>query len=315
MYDKYFTTVSVKKSREKIEYDHNLFFMGSCFAKNLYNKIDNYRLHCMNAPFGNVYNPASMIKLLDTVLDETVIQENELIETDGLFQHLDIHSLAGKTTKEEYINNINPSILKASEFIKQSNWLILTLGTAYIYEKDGEVVNNCHKLPKKEFIRRVIDLEETIKGFTKTLKRLKEINPHINIIFTLSPVRHLRDDPTENSLSKALLRVLIDRLLIDEKTFYFPSYEILLDELRDYRWYDNSLTHPSEQAVDHIMDKFFYAYGSDSFNQFRLEAHKLQSMLHHKILKPESVEAQKFLNKRDEFLTMFNNKYPEIRSY
>lgn len=315
MFEKYYTEVSVKKSRDQIDYSDKLFFMGSCFARNLYKRVDSYRLDCMEAPFGNIYNPISMIKLLNILLKEEMIEEHQLIESDGLYQHFNIHSLAGKSTKESYLDQINPQIIQASKFLKQTDWLILTLGTAFIYERDGEVVNNCHKLPRKDFNRRVIDLDKTIKHFKDTLNTLRKLNPEIKIVLTLSPVRHLRDEPTENSLSKALLRVLIDRLLDDKKIYYFPSFEILIDELRDYRWYDSSLTHPSEGAVTHIMDKFFTSYGSDEFNIFRIESDKVQNMLNHKILKPESSEAKKFILKREERLKEFMRKYPKIRSY
>lgn len=315
MLDKYFTRVSVKKSRSQLNYSDSLFFMGSCFANNLYSRFNNYRLDVLPSPFGNIYNPLSLAKLLTRLLERRDVEENELIYSNGLYQHLDFHSTAGRTTPKEYLDNINPILQKAADFITKADWIVITLGTAFIYEKDEVVVNNCHKLPKNEFNRRAIDIDETIETLGSVFEQLKKRNPSIRTVLTLSPVRHLRDDATENSLSKALLRVIIDKLTTSPQTYYFPSYEILLDELRDYRWYDSSLTHPTEQAVDYIMEKFYLSYGSEEFNLFRKDAEKVLNMLNHKILKPDSDEAIKFLDRRERALRLFKNSYPEIRSY
>lgn len=311
-YSDYITSVKVKPLESKLSLRDNIYITGSCFATNIYKILDNYCLNVTLSPFGNVYNPLSISSTLNRVIENKKISEAEIIYNQGIYQHHDFHSSMGKSDIKEFIESVNSSIQESHNKLVNSNAIIITLGTAYVYEKNSCIVNNCHKLSSKEFTRRVLSVDEIVEQLSKTLISLIKINNSIKIIFTLSPVRHLRDDATENSLSKSLLRVAIDQLVNKFNLYYFPSYEILLDELRDYRWYDDSLTHPNNQSIHIISSKFFYATFDDRFNKYIKQYEKLQTMLCHKIMNRESEEAKKFELKRENYLCTIQSEYKEL---
>lgn len=295
-----------------LEPESKLYFIGSCFSSNLYSALSKLYLNCHESPFGNVYNPASISKCINRVINMEKISNSEPIYINNLYQHHDFHSKIGNTNKNEYIANINKDLQNSYSFLSQANFLVITLGTAYAYLKDGQVVNNCHKLPKKEFNRELLSIDEIVRGLDNSIINLKTINPKIEVIITLSPVRHLRDSFEENSLSKSILRVSINELQKKHKIHYFPSYEILLDELRDYRWYSKDLTHPSDMAVEYIIAKFLESCGSSSLKEYCINSNKLNSLLQHKIINPESETSKKFFETRKRKIAEFKKKYPWV---
>lgn len=303
------TIVPVTKTPFKIETKYNNFFIGSCFAENLYKMFDKYYLNSFISPFGNVYNPKSLGMSLSRLLNNRLIKEEECIKTDGIYQHFDFHSKTGSKNLSEFVRNINKLITKSSKELLNSDLLIITLGTAYVFEKDDIVVNNCHKLQKENFIRRALTINEIVESLLEPLNELKKLNNKLNIILTLSPVRHLRDSATENSYSKAILRVAIEEILQKINVYYFPSYEILLDELRDYRWYDNSLTHPDKNAVDYIMGRFFEASETDDLKDYIKKITKINTMLDHRIINMDSESTNKFISKLQRKLELIKKEY------
>ncbi|WP_187759815.1 GSCFA domain-containing protein [Thiospirochaeta perfilievii] len=303
------TPVKVEKAPFTMDVDTRSFLIGSCFSENIYKIFYNYHLNSFNSPFGSIYNPISIAQSLKRLIHAELITKEECIISDGLYQHFDFHSKVGDTSINNYIEKINSSIKESSIKLLNSDLLIITLGTAFTYQRDGRSVNNCHKQPKSEFNRRVLEIEEIVKALETPLIELKKRNNRLNIVLTLSPVRHLRDDPKENSLSKAVLRVAIDKIVKDLDIYYFPSYEILLDELRDYRWYDESLNHPSSRAIEYITQKFFFATSSNGLNQYLEKIQKLNSMLSHRIINPGSETSQKFIKTRDRLLLELQREY------
>lgn len=309
-YNSIYTKIGDINLPQFLEPESKIYFIGSCFSTNLYNNLKDIYLNCHEAPFGNVYNPGSISKCLDRVIKIKKVDKEDTIYINNLYQHHDFHSTLGKEDGGKYISNINNELESSYNFLKSSNLIILTLGTAYVFKKDGEIVNNCHKLSKSNFTRELLTIDEIVTNLDKTFTNIKELNPDIEIIVTLSPVRHLRDSFQENSLSKSILRVSIDELQKMHKLHYFPSYEILLDELRDYRWYSSDLAHPSKIAVDYIMDKFCSTCGSDSFSNYKNDAIKIKSLIGHKIINPESETSIKFIESKKRKIDEFKRRYP-----
>lgn len=308
-YEESITPVNVKNSPFKLKTSSKSFFIGSCFSTNLFNKFESLHLNVENSPFGNIYNPLSIAQSLGRLLENRQVTTDECFIVDGLYQHFDFHSTYGLTDKKEYTEFLNNSIDEARTNLLSSDLLIITLGTAFIYEQNNKVVNNCHKLHKDQFLRRALTTDEITNALVPILKEIKSINNKIEIVLTLSPVRHLRDDPTENSYSKALLRVAIEQIASQLAIFYFPSYEILLDELRDYRWYDKSLNHPNHRTIEYIISKFINSTADNELKEYIKRAEKLNQLINHKIININSDSTKKFLIKREKTVNQMQKDY------
>lgn len=313
-YNKAFTSIGEIKFPKILDTTSKIYFIGSCFSSNLYNSLSQVFLECNESPFGNVYNPVSVSKCLNRITNIDKITKDETIFTNNLYQHFDYYTKTGEADQNNFIYKINSGLVDANKKLKNASILVITLGTSYVYRKEGVVVNNCHKLNKNIFSRELLTIDEIVNSLSHTIKKIKKLNPDIEILITLSPVRHLRDSFSENSLSKSLLRVAIDQLQKQHNLHYFPSYEILLDELRDYRWYNKDLCHPSDIAVDYIINKFIEAAGNEKFQIFYKDAKKIVSLIEHKIINPESDSSKHFIKSRKNKIKLFLEKYPEIKS-
>lgn len=240
---------------------------GSCFAHEMFDYLSENGLESVYSPFGIQYNPVVISDGIDMILDGTL--------RGGIFKHMEFwrhdafHSsqcLSIDAERTQAIKHFNRIIGKGKEKLQETDLFIITLGTSYIYKyvKSGKIVNNCHKQINSLFSRELAP-EDTSWKLMKSLKRLKEINNKLNVVLSVSPVRHLRDNACENSLSKSKLRCLCHNIAENnDYIHYFPSFEIMMDELRDYRWYKDDLTHPSGKAVKYIFSRFFEWCGSPS---------------------------------------------------
>lgn len=307
--------VEVPKPSQLLKKEGSNLFMGSCFAENLYQFYKDRSVDSLFSPFGNIYNPLSLSKSLQLLCSSESIEENEIFIQRELWRHFDFDSRLCTTDKAMFLSTINSTLEQARAYAKHASYLFLTLGTSFIYKniKTADIVNNCHKLPGKDFIRENTSVTEMKDKLAAALKVVREMNPDIQIIISLSPVRHLRDSAVENSLSKARLRCLIDELSADIDFWYFPAYEILLDQLRDYRWYDKDLSHPSEIAVNFIMKRFIDASASENFKSYLKDVEHINAMMEHKI-HHETEESQKFLEMRLRNFQNIIEKYPEMKN-
>ncbi len=295
-----------------------LFFAGSCFAAALRDWWKTRFLPAHDFPFNPVYNPLSLKEGFDLLCSEKSIGKEELFFHQGLWRHHLYSPSAAKKDRAECLDRMNNNLNQSRAALAKSSFLILTLGTAFVYEEKngGRVVNNCHKRPGTNFNRRSLSSREISRTLEETAALIGKINPAIRIILTLSPVRHLRDRAEENSLSKALLRCgMEDFLKAGNNRVYFPSYEILLDEMRDYRWYAEDLCHPSSEAVNYIMERFCTAAASPALRAYLKEAENLQKLLNHRILQSQSSETANFLETRQRKKTAFFQKYPFAKEY
>lgn len=287
------TIASPAPSAFQIGYGDQIALMGSCFSNSIAMKLADRKLKVLSNPYGIVFNPISLFKSIQEIIDQKEYDSSHLIFHNELQHSLNHHSEFSHPESSEVIQKINSNSIKARDFLQTAKVLYLTLGTAWVYTYDGEIVANCHKIPNHQFEKRLLSIEEIVDSFEPVIKKLNVFNPDLKIVFTLSPVRHLKDGFEENSLSKALLRSAIHRLVGGGEVSYFPSFEIMIDDLRDYRFYTKDMLHPSEQAVDYIWDKFCSRYMSANTLAIMGRVENLEAAKNHLPRFPNSAAHQK----------------------
>jgi len=291
------TKVQISSSPLKIGYENRVMALGSCFAENIGKKLNDVFFLTDINPFGVLYNPVSISNNIELLIHNKPFTEKDLFQNKGLWQSFSHSSLFSATTAEKCLNNINDRFQKAADFLAKTNFLLITFGTAWIYEeqKSGRVVSNCHKLPATVFFRRRLTVEEIVAGYSKLINELTNKLPHLKLIFSVSPIRHWKDGAHENNISKSILLLSIEELQKQfEQVHYFPAYEIQMDELRDYRFYASDMLHPSDVAVDYIWEKFCQTYFDEPTSKIKIELEQLSTVLSHRPLHPQSEEYQKF---------------------
>ena len=307
---KLYTTVHVTPSEKKIGYGDKILLLGSCFADNIGAKFEEHYFQTTINPFGTLYNPASIAR---AVLDMGYGPSGMgLVEHNGLWHSMMHHGSYSGVDKEEVIARCEESRIQMREALQQASVVIVTFGTAWVYEYEGEVVANCHKLPANRFVRRRLTVDEIVNMWQPILAAM----PDKHWIFTVSPIRHVKDGLHENQVSKAILLQAVDRLtsiqsnsLMGSKS-YFPSYEIMLDELRDYRFYAEDMVHPSAVAVDYIWQRFVETYMTTGTQQEMRILHQLWRDRHHRLLHPDSPEAEQFAEHIKTRLQQLQPRYP-----
>lgn len=243
---------------QKINYANKLLSVGSCFASTIGERLEKYKFNTLINPNGVLFNPASIAIALRRIIDNKAMLEGDLFFANECWNSWEHHSRFSHTDRPTCLTAINKSISSSSEFIKQADWLFITFGSAFVYKlnSSGAFVGNCHKVPQKEFTKQLLTVAEIVDDYTLLLKQLKAINSKLNIVFTVSPVRYIRDGVVENNISKARLIEAVHELVNkNNNSFYFPAYELVMDDLRDYRFYKPDLVHPNEQAIDYVFEK------------------------------------------------------------
>ena len=279
--------------------------MGSCFSDQMGEYLVKNKFNVLTNPFGTIYNPHSIFKLL-----ANNVTIDQVVESQGVYYHWDAHGTISGNSKPEVTTIVEQKRNETKSFLEETDWLIITPGTSFVYEHlEKGIVANCHKIPAAMFKKRLLTGEEIISQFNKLHSYLAQINPSLNMLFTVSPVRHIRDGLIENNRSKA---VLIDAIhsLVNQwpNVSYFPSYELLIDELRDYRFYAEDMVHPSSIAVKYIWDKFVATHFDDEAVTFLGEWHKIKMAMNHTPLRKESDAHQSFLKKTLSKLEKMNEK-------
>ena len=310
---KLYTTVDIAPCEKQIGYGDNILLLGSCFADNIGAKFGEYYFQTTINPYGTLYNPASIAQVLS---DSSDIGSQEpglkLVQHNGLWHSMMHHGTFSAVDKEQLIARCEHSSTQLRIALQQATTLIITFGTAWVYEYQGQVVANCHKLPAQQFVRRRLTVDEIVDRWQPIIALM----PDKHWIFTVSPIRHIKDGLHENQLSKAILLQAIDRLtaqpLTAQQVSYFPSYEIMLDELRDYRFYAEDMVHPSPVAVEHIWQRFVDTYFSAHTQNEMRTLHQLWRDRHHRFLHPESPEAQLFAERTKTRLQELQPRYPWI---
>ena len=311
---KLYTTVHVTPSEKKIGYGDKILLLGSCFADNIGVRFEEHYFQTTINPFGTLYNPASIAK---AVLDMGYGPSGMgLVEHKGLWHSMMHHGSYSGVDKEEVIARCEESRIQMREALQRASVVIVTFGTAWVYEYEGEVVANCHKLPANRFVRRRLTVDEIVNMWQPILAAM----PDKHWIFTVSPIRHVKDGLHENQISKAILLQAVDMLISMSLSYnlstetlhcsYFPSYEIMLDELRDYRFYAEDMVHPSAVAVDYIWQRFVETYMTTDTQQEMRILHQLWRDRHHRFLHPDSPEAEQFAEHIKTRLQQLQPRYP-----
>jgi hypothetical protein len=241
----------------KLNYTESLLFIGSCFAENIALRMQTHKFTTLLNPHGIVYNPESIATTIRHYLTKKIYTEQDLFFANDCYHSWEHHSRFSATNAAACLLEINEQIAQAHAALKNAGWLFITFGSAFVYrhKQTGKRVNNCHKQPQQEFIKELLTVEELISMYKKLIADLQEWNKQLKIVFTVSPVRYIRDGIVENTLSKARLIEVVHQLADDKKIMYFPAYELIIDDLRDYRFYKEDLVHPTDQAIDYVFEK------------------------------------------------------------
>ena len=313
--DKFRTEVKIPSSPYKINHKSGILLIGSCFTENIGTRMAEYKFDVDINPFGIVYNPMSVNQNLEVILSEKKYAITDLYNHQDSWISFDHHSRFSFPEPEICLREINRRIEYSHSRIRTIQFLIITFGTAWIYKiaGSGKLVSNCHKLPANFFDRELLTMDNILAVYKKLIPSLVRLNPGIRIIFTVSPIRHLKDGPVQNTLSKSTLILTIHELLKSFKCAeYFPAYEIALDDLRDYRYYEEDMIHPNSQMTGYIWDKFCQTYFEDETLKIMKEIGKLNSALKHKPFRPGTPKHLEFLNNQIELIRTLKQKYPYL---
>jgi GSCFA family len=317
------TTFSIDPSKNKISYDTPVMLIGSCFASELGTRMAEGKMKVLINPSGTVYNPVSIGNTIDIILENRVFTENDLYKYKGINLSFSHYTDFSSETPSEAIDKINSATRTANNFLKQARFLFITFGTARVYrfKESDKIVSNCHKLPSSFFSREMLTVEEIYSNWNETLTRLHSFNNDIRIIFTISPVRHWKDGAHGNQLSKSILFLSVEKLL--EYPFvegYFPAYELLMDDLRDYRYYSDDMIHPSNKAIEYIWNAFAECYITPETLNFWKEIRGITRARDHHILTDSSAGINDFADTMLKQIARIENKirtidFSEERSY
>jgi len=296
-----------------INYDSKVMLIGSCFSDNIGQKLKKLKFEVLSNPYGVLYNPYSIQEVFNHLLGHRKLDEKDLVQHSGLWHSYLHHGSFSESDKSVLLEKIETVRQESVEFLKKADFLFITFGTAWVYELNTSkrIVSNCHKVPAKEFKRFRLASCDITDEFGMLLQRLEELNPKLKVIFTLSPIRHLKDGPVENTLSKSLLSVSIHELVNSfTQCDYFPSYELVMDDLRDYRFYAEDMTHLSTQAIEYIFERFSNAFFKKETVSQMKQIEKLQKAIAHRPFNPETDTHQKFLLNTKEGITAILKKFP-----
>lgn len=296
---KFRTEVKIPDSEQKIEIEDQVFSIGSCFSTEVSALLKTGQIKSNNNPFGTLFNPYSINQSLKKLHDAQLYDEDDLISFNEQVISLDHHTSFDTRFVHQTLEKINSKIEEGNRFLQDSNWILITYGTSFIYEflPKNKLVANCHKIPTKYFEKRLLTHLELTDSIYETIVNIKDIaKENVQILFTVSPVRHTKDGMIENNLSKAKLITALHEILPQfENCHYLPIYEIMMDDLRDYRFYGEDLIHPNKQAINYIWEQFGNAYFSDETMDFIEENFKITQSLNHKPLDDQDPKHLAFL--------------------
>lgn len=297
------TQIPLTKAKEQIDHASQLLVLGSCFSENIGAKLNYFKFQTVQNPFGILFHPFAIENLITRAVNKEYYSADDLFFLNDRWHCFDAHSSLSDVSKEKLLKNLNTQLVRTENQIKQATHILITLGTAWVYRKKqtGKTVANCHKVPQKEFDKHLLTADEITASLQRTVHHIESINKNVQLIFTISPVRHLKDGFTENQQSKAhLITAVYDAISIPPLGAsglrrLFPSYEIMMDELRDYRFYEKDMVHPNELAIDYIWEKFQQVWISHTAHATMKKVDEIQKGLQHRPFSIASEQHQKFM--------------------
>jgi hypothetical protein len=296
------TQIPIQKKANPIGYSSKIVSFGSCFAENMGDKFQYFKFQSATNPFGIIFNPVSIEKIIDRVVKETLFTEEDVFFHNERWHCFEVHSDLSCASQDELLRSLNQILRETKKQLEEATHVIITYGTSWAYrnvEKDA-IVANCHKVPQKQFTKELLTIATIQESIENTTRLIRSINPNCNFIFTVSPVRHLKDGFVENQVSKAHLITSVYHVLMESEichlppATYFPSYEIMMDELRDYRFYAEDMIHPSQVAIDYIWERFKESVISETAYVTMDAVESIQKGLQHRPFNPNSESHKKF---------------------
>ena len=311
------TKIPIPQSDFKINYNSKIVLLGSCFAENMADKLDFFKFENSCNPFGILFHPLAIEKLIDFAISEKHFNEEDVFFHNERWHCFDAHSDLSNSSQFAVIANLNSIVKSLKLELQEASHIIITYGTSWVYRNiaTNKIVANCHKVPQGAFRKEILSIGNIEKSIQNTINLIQKINPNCNFIFTVSPVRHLKDGFIENQQSKAHLFSAIHQTINNKPQTinYFPSYEIMMDELRDYRFYAEDMIHPNQVAVDYIWQQFAETSISQDGLTIMKEVEIIQKGLAHRPFNPNSESHQQFLSKLQGKRTKLVSKYPFIK--
>lgn len=307
------TKISLNKEKNQIDYDSKVLLLGSCFAENIGAKFDFYKFKNLQNPFGIIFHPVGIEKLIDRAISGKEFEKSDLFFHNSLWLTFEVHSKLSRPEQDELRSLLNDKLSDLKEYLTTATHVIITLGTAWVYEhrSSNTIVSNCHKIPQKEFLKKLLSVGQVNDSMNRIVTKIQSVNPNATIISTISPVRHLRDGFVDNTRSKAHLfaglHQCVDR---HDCVFYFPAYELMFDELRDYRFYMEDMIHPNKTAIEIIWERFRDTWIASETIEIQKEIEDLQKMRQHKPFNPSSEAYREFNKTLDSRLERLQKKYP-----
>ncbi|WP_298237913.1 GSCFA domain-containing protein [uncultured Algibacter sp.] len=308
-----------KQSNNLIDYNSNILLIGSCFSENIGNKLEYFKFQNLQNPFGILFHPKAIERLFENAISKKKYTKADVFFLNEQWHCFDGHSKLSKPSKDDLLNFLNEQLEITNTQIYNSSHVIVTLGTAWVYRNidSNTIVANCHKVPQKQFDKELLSVELICQSLKNIIDLIQSKNPKVSVIFTVSPVRHLKDGFIENMQSKAHLIAAVHQLLSNSAESrnlnYFPSYEIMMDELRDYRFYNEDMIHPSELAINYIWEAFKTVWVSEEVSKIMDDVDYIQKGLQHKPFNQNSEAHIQFLEKLESRKQILASKLPHIK--
>ena len=303
-----------RKTQNLIDYQSNILLLGSCFSENIGDKLSYFKFQSTQNPFGILFHPKAIENLITNTSNKKVYSSDDLIYQNEIWHSFDAHSSLSSASENELLNKLNVAISLTNKKIKEASHIVITLGTSWVYRyiEIDTIVANCHKIPQKKFLKELLSVSEISESLARSISLIKSMNSDAAVIFTISPVRHLKNGFIENTQSKSHLIAAIHTLVNEQDVSYFPSYEIMMDELRDYRFYAEDMIHPNKTAINYIWRKFIDTWFSEETKSIMKEIDEIQKGLLHRPFHEDSKLHQQFLLKLEQKKSSLQERLPFI---
>ncbi len=309
------TKIPLKKQPyNQIDYNANILILGSCFAKNIGDKLHHFKFQTTANPFGILFHPKAIENLILNTVNEKVYTEEDIFFHNEQWHCFEVHSKLSNPDKEVLLKSSNSAIKSTNKHINKSSHVIITLGTAWVYRfiETDVIVANCHKIPQKKFLKKLLTVDEITESLRAMIALIQNVNKNVSILFTVSPVRHLKDGFIENQQSKSHLIAAVHNVTKRSNVSYFPSYEIMMDELRDYRFYNQDMLHPNIIAIQYIWEQFSSVWISEHAQNTMDEIDFIQKGLGHRPFNPKSKQHRQFLISLQKKMETLQKAFPFI---
>lgn len=310
------TKISLEKQvNNLINYESKILLIGSCFSENIGNKLEYFKFQNLQNPFGILFHPKAIETLIENGINHKEYSENDIFFNNEQWHCFEAHSKLSNPSKEVLLKNLNKQIKLTNKQIQECTHIIITIGTAWVYHSNetDSIVANCHKLPQKQFSKQLLSVDTIFKSLDSLVSLIRGVNKSTTVLFTVSPIRHIKDGFVKNMQSKSHLITAIHQVSnIENNAFYFPSYEIMMDELRDYRFYADDMIHPNQTAINYIWERFQQVWVSDEASKIMDKVDAIQKGLKHKPFNPNSESHKSFLQTLEEKIGVLIEDFPHI---